>query len=323
MESEAKMIAEAILQLKQEESTVKDFLYPVFSMFFSAMAGGLIAFLLFKYQEHVKLHRERMDIINNWVLSCQEAFQGLMTVKGLYRLRLGSNPIQRTFAIPEVVKKLDKLDLNVAELSFLHSTGDESELFSSKWKSTQKIGAMVKNFNLAVDAWEARKVLSSEILPELAKHNGSESATVNVDLDEIDRIVGRPKFIKYISLSEYSLKVTDEILIELVDFITTFKDTARFYVDTQRVGKYGYILRWDVGNNNELSDLLKRCPEVDYGFLSNYSSLPEERLRLELCTPYDENEDRIPQDDSDEISKKIKEYKIEAHINRKYRCFWR
>ncbi|WP_423750531.1 hypothetical protein, partial [Citrobacter freundii] len=64
MSNDALMIASAILNLQQESSIFKDFLFPLLSALLSVLAGYYIANKSFKKQEKLKTELDRVNSCN-------------------------------------------------------------------------------------------------------------------------------------------------------------------------------------------------------------------------------------------------------------------
>ncbi|MBK4340421.1 hypothetical protein JJQ24_26100, partial [Enterobacter hormaechei] len=84
MHHDAQLIAQSILELKQNSDTVKDYLFPVLMSFFSALLGGLCAYYFNQRQERNKNEKENFSVATKIFTSALTALNQLIGIKANY-----------------------------------------------------------------------------------------------------------------------------------------------------------------------------------------------------------------------------------------------
>ena len=88
--SEEQLIAEAILQLKQESNVIKDYIFPIAMALFSSLIGALVGYKVYLRQEKLTIERGKLDIANKWSIMAYQMHQQLISIKANYYDRLNS-----------------------------------------------------------------------------------------------------------------------------------------------------------------------------------------------------------------------------------------
>ncbi|QIC62866.1 hypothetical protein [Acinetobacter schindleri] len=70
--NEEQLIAEAILQLKQESNVIKDYIFPIAMALVSSLIGAIVGYRVYLRQEKLTAERRKLDILNKWILIADE-----------------------------------------------------------------------------------------------------------------------------------------------------------------------------------------------------------------------------------------------------------
>lgn len=102
MSNDALMIASAILNLQQESSNFKDYIFPALTTSGSVLLGYLMANNTFAKQEIIKSEIARVNDFNKFLVAIDSGMQTLIAIKNTYMGRINSNPIERALSIPTI-----------------------------------------------------------------------------------------------------------------------------------------------------------------------------------------------------------------------------
>ncbi len=269
MHDQTKQLIDAILELKQEPSYFKDYLFPIVSAFFSSILGAAIAYFTLRWQENIKIEKEKMDIANKWLLIAEGARSNLLAIKSNYHGKLDRNPFNRLGLIPTILIEDNPIEVKYHELSFVVPTAKPNENTYPKWSQIPRFRAMIENYNHAIALWKQRNILSEEFKDKLIQAHGN-AIIDGFSLEHALAAVGRPFLIKFIDLTERLVKLTDDLVIEIDDFLDNFPKYAKTRIRYKRLKRYGSVLTYSNSDNNALLDIIKKSPEADF---SRYEAL--------------------------------------------------
>lgn len=102
MSNDALMIASAILNLQQELSNFKDYIFPLLTTSDSVLLGYLVANNVFAKQGIIKSEIERVNNFNEFLVVIDSGMQTAGSSKKNYKDRINTNPIERAFSIPTI-----------------------------------------------------------------------------------------------------------------------------------------------------------------------------------------------------------------------------
>lgn len=112
---------------------------------------------------------------------------------------------------------------------------------------------------------------------------------MSIDREQIFESVGASNFISLIDLNERAIRFTDDLIMELNDFMKEFPDIGKSLVNTKKLKRYGTILTFSSNENPTLIDIIKKSPEVDYEILSELFGRPAEEIRKEYRSVYEKH----------------------------------
>lgn len=263
MHEEIRMLISAIGELKPETNYFKDYFFPIVSAFFTSLLGAAIAYFTIRWQEGIQMEKEKMNIANKWILIAEDARSNLLAIKGNYHGRLNDNPFYRLGRIPSIFADNRPIVEAYQDLSFivpLEKTDDEDY---PKWSQITRVRAMISNYNLAILLWKERTVLNEEFKEKLIAFYGN-GVVNSVSFDQVLTAVGQPFLIKFIDLTERVVKLTDDLVVELGDFLENFPKYAKTKIRCKRLKRYGSVLTHSDNNNQDLLLMLKKSPEADF-----------------------------------------------------------
>lgn len=283
MHQDISLIINAIESLKQEPNIFKDYLFPIVSAFFTSLLGAWIAYFFFRYQENIKMEKEKIDVTNKWIILAEEAMTSLINFKTLYNNKLTAHPIQRALAVPTIIFTSSPIIEDYSKLSFLTTTVSNSDY--PKWSQINRIRTMIHNYNYLQEIFQKRNDIGQPMKEKVLKKH-SNKAFVNISNSDILTLVDHSELANFIHLTEYIINLIDDLLIEFEDFITNFPTYAKTLIKTKKLANYGGILTYLSTENIKTQELLKKSPDADYTSITNLFGKSEEELKQLFSTGY-------------------------------------
>lgn len=285
MEEDVKNIVEAIVSLRQKSNVFKDYMFPIVSSFFSALLGAGVAFITVRHQENIQLEKHKMIMANKWIILVQNAFATLITLKTNYYQGLSKNTFHRAITVPAIRYIRKPIQEEVSGLSFIVPKEDVSDLVDTKWRQLPRIHAMIENYNFILDIWDERNKIVTPIKEKIMEDYATK-AFVDVNQDLVIQSVGTIKYSGLVEITERCIKLTDDLIIELYDFLQNFPEIAKSLIQTKTLKRYGTVLTYVIEENSTASEILVRMPEVDYEALSELFGKPADEIRSDFHNGY-------------------------------------
>lgn len=271
--SEEQLIAEAILQLKQESSVIKDYIFPIAMALFSSLIGALVGYMVYLRQEKTTTERGKLDILNKWILIADEIQQSLLALKFNYHGRLTSHPYQRFLAIPSIIGTAKKYQFNYYELAFI--TDFES---NNKWLNIGYLRSLFANYETLLSMWEIRNEFNEKVRIQFLNSKSGNKAYVDLDDAEIELYINQVDLSLLIDITERCLRLTDDLITEFYNFFNEFPHAVAHKVDLNLIKNYGFIIAFDMEKNKVIKPLLVDSPIPDYKKISELSGRSIEEL---------------------------------------------
>lgn len=281
MNDDIRLIVNAIESIKQGDSIFKDYVFPIASAFFTSILGALIAYFFFKYQEVIKIEKDKMDTANKWTLLVSEAKENLIAIKQNYHGLLGDDPVQRALAIPTVLFTAKPIIQDYSRLSFVVTKDLKGKY--PKWSQIPQIRARIHNYNYLLDLWCKRNEVERPIKKKVLQQY-SDKAFVDIELAKIIDCVGEAEVVSLVDLTEHVIKLTDDLLIEFDDFLSNFPVFAKTLIDTKRLEAYGSVLTYSNNHNKSLLALLEKSPDSNYELIAKLFGTTKEQLEKRYST---------------------------------------
>jgi hypothetical protein len=287
MNEESVLIVKAIESLQQEANPLKDYLFPLIAAFFSSLLGAFVAYFTISHQDKIKLEKDRVHIINDWVLLAEGAMQSLISIKQNYHGKLSNNPFQRALVTRAFIHSTKKIDKNISELSFIIPKKDDTESIKEKWRQLPRIRAIIENYNFIIELWNKRSKDGRPLIEKILKDH-SNLAHAHVTQEQIFESVSPADFIVLIDLTEKAINFTDDFIIELNDFIAEFPKVGKSIINSKAIEKHGPIICYKTEDNPILLGLIEKEPEVDFAALAILFGLSIEDVKQEFTTGYEQ-----------------------------------
>jgi hypothetical protein len=285
MHDETELIVNAIESLRQEGSIFKEYIFPIASAFFTSLLGAGIAYKSFRYQEDIKIEKEKMDIANKWTLLADEARSNLISIKQNYHGKLTENPFQRAAAIPTILFTAKPIVEDYSQLSFLVPKQSSDDY--PKWSQIPRIRTVIHNYNYVQELWLKRNEIERPIREKVVQQY-STKAFVDVSPEQIFECAGEASSVLLVDLTEKAIKLTDDLLIELDDFRANFPVYVKTHINTKRLKRYGSVLTYSIDKNEILLAMLKKSPNTDYSSVTTLFGATTEELKQRYSTGYEE-----------------------------------
>lgn len=270
--NEEQLIAEAILQLKQESNVIKDYIFPIAMALVSSLIGAIVGYRIYLRQEKLTAERRKLDILNKWILIADEIHQSLLATKYNYYGNLTSHPYQRFLAVPSIIGMGQNYQFEYHELVFIT---DQKE---TKWLNVAYLRTLFANYNTLLSMWNIRNEINDKVRIQFFKANNLNIVYADLSDEEIESKINQSDLSCLIDLTERSLRLTDDLIIEFYKFLNEFPAAVSRKIDLNLLKNYGFILHLDLKTNKAIHLLLEECPLPDYKKISKITGRTEEEL---------------------------------------------
>jgi hypothetical protein len=259
---ETAQVVQAIESLQQEPNLFKDYIFPIASALFTSILGAGIAYFTLRSQENIQIEKDKMNNTNKWTFLLEEAGTTLMAIKMIYYDQLSDNPIQRISAIPSILLNAQPINEKLESLSFIVKKLD-SKTEPEKWSQISKIKLMVNSYNHLIYLWEQRNSIDKPIKEKLMAEF-SNQGYIDISEQEAIQAIGPAKMVLLIDLTEKVVKFTDDLLIEINDFLINFPAYAKSRIKTKQLKRFGSVITYSNNGNTLLLAMLAKTPEPDF-----------------------------------------------------------
>lgn len=270
--SEEQLIAEAILQLKQESNVIKDYIFPIAMALFSSFIGALAGYFVYLRQEKMAIEKRKLDIVNKWLMMAYQMHQQLIGIKEHYHRNLNTNPISRALSVPTILREHKTYSFEYYELAFMASSKD-----SNKY-NLGKLGLIFDNYENLLVILNKRNEVNEEFKKQLLGIMGICSAVTTVSEKDILNNNDPVLLSVLIDLTEFVLRYTDDLVIQLYNFLNEFPPEARKQIKLKNLKNYGGLLNFDLKSNSYIQELLKEAPLPNLKKIAEISGRTEEEL---------------------------------------------
>lgn len=242
MHQEIEPLIQAIESLRQDVNPFKDYVYPIISGILSSLLGAGVAYLTLRHQDNIQIEKEKLNTVNDWMLLAESAFATLVTFKTNYYKKIDSNPFQRALTIRSIIHISNKIDKNISSLSFIVPKKEDEKSLNIKWRNIPRIRTMVNNYNYILDLWEKRNEIERPIKEKLLQDHSSQTSYADVNSKDILNSIGATKITSLIDITEQLIKLTDDLLIEIDDFMSEFTGYKPIFItEPELAGKGGSL----------------------------------------------------------------------------------
>lgn len=145
---------------------------------------------------------------------------------------------------------------------------------------------MLANYNFLLKLWEQRNQNMEKFNKKLISQSGGKVFTT-LTYSEIVSSVGKSEFAVLIDLTERVISLTDDLIIEINDFLLNFPLSAKKLINLKRLRKYGALIIYSNNDNKILLDLIDRNPAVDISKLEYLFGESSAEIKQRLKTGYE------------------------------------
>lgn len=299
MNSEALLIAQAILATKQDADTFKDYIFPVLMAFCSAFVGGVVAYRFNLRQERIREERAKFSTVSKLQLIMMSCLNDLIAIKVNNFIDMQTdNPIQRTMSVGAILSNSRPVDFDFSTLSFIKSIPTANLPLTQQllnflkyrvmrcsrvvpsavevgksWRNLNRLVACIGNFNYIFTILEERNVLRREVEDKLHSANLSSRFTH----EQLLGVVEEHKLIKLVDLTEMLFALTEFIINELHSFVKEFPEIAESNIELSLVGGGG-LLRFSSDGRPLFERALNPILKPNYRILSEFMGASVEEL---------------------------------------------
>ncbi|BBR59359.1 MULTISPECIES: hypothetical protein [unclassified Klebsiella] len=300
MSHDAEIIANAIAALKPAPDYLKDYWLPIFTMFCSALLGGLVAIRINRGQELQRTAKDNFATANQTFILAHECLNNLIAIKSNYAGNITwGEPLYRAIAYPTVLAKLEEVAFTATGFYFIRAepTANKSlfektsrwvkyrllrmkpkapnpDAIAMTWRNTVRISSMFGNYNQVMMYLRARNEIGEWVKEPLSRMDfGNKQSFL-----ELPEIIGAPMTAKYVSITELTIALTDHVIKELYSFLMNFPDIAESNIELSRIRDWGTLPRYK--NDKPLFlKCLEPTPAPDFAKLAKYTGLSVEEAQ--------------------------------------------
>lgn len=266
MSSQEQLIANAILQLKQDTNIIKDYVFPIAMAFFTSFIGACAGYFVYLRQERLSAEKKKLEIINKWLLMADEIHQSLLALKSNYHGKLSSHPYQRFLAIPTIIGTNKKYQLDYYELAFI--TDFDSQI---KWLNVGYLRTLFANYESLLSIWEIRNEFNDKVRIQFFDTLVENKSYVDLVDSEIELNINQSDLSFLVDLTERAIRLTDDLIQEFFEFFVDFPEAVSKRIDLKLIKNYGKIIIIDIRKNKAIQPLLLDSPLPDYEKISQLS----------------------------------------------------
>lgn len=275
MSQDIQPIVDAIIGLKQSNSILKSYIWPILPAVFTTLAGFFIASYNFKRQESIKADAQKIEAANKFIVQMDSAFQSLISTKMRYKDVINDTPLDRAFSIGPSSGYFSTVS-GVDNLVFLAKGCKvvDGQPYYVTWNNVPRINAMVGNYLYLLDIIKSRNNLLKNLEPYLSYTNeGHQMLDFETMKPEVFNLIKH-----LINSTEIMLKMTDGLIIEFNSFMCGIEEAIKQSIDIKRVSHLTTIIKFNT-NNQFIQNSLQPVPEPNYLALAQLFGRDEESVR--------------------------------------------
>lgn len=269
MEYELHELTAAVRALAESDWYDSPLLISSLGTLIGVFAGAGITHLTFTKQEFKKVETEKIRTVNKWLLIFTERLNGLIAMKRNYSKRIQNSkfptePLSRATLVPIILINSKMIENEIDDLVFIsekedckHKEKNKSKLNGINWQQLSYISLLKSNYNVLLSFWNTR----NKNLEELINKYGGELELS--DLYSKDR----PACQGLIELTETVITLTDELIVSINDFLTTFPSIAKTRINNKILKDNDMFLGKSKDDTSEFQESLVRLINADKGRL--------------------------------------------------------
>lgn len=283
MSNDALMVASAILNLQQDSSIFKDYVFPALTTSGSVFLGYLIANHTFTRQEIIKSEIERINNFNKFFVAIDSGMQTLITIKNTYRGKINTAPIERALSIPEI--KCFFPPTPDATLVLFLAKGNKysaSSSFYESWNNLPRVNAMLGNFQYLHDKVNHRNSVLSQ-LREFYKLNSQGQSVLDANslTPEAFKVLKTA-----VDLTEGVVCLVEGLLKEYYSCLKHMPNAARLSINEKLTKKHIEILTYS-NPSPHFRDSFSPVPSVDISELAKILGTTEDVAMASFISGYE------------------------------------
>ncbi|MCK7450345.1 hypothetical protein [Enterobacter chengduensis] len=269
MNQDALVIARSILELKQDGDVLKDYIFPFFVAFFSALLGAGVAYSFNKRQERHRIERERFDLANKLLSDVTSALNSLVSIKSNYIGLTEVDPYKRAFSIPFTMLDERSLGVDIARYYFIEPkqtcnftimqkisrwinqkivrvvpSEPSMEDFGKSWRNLMRVKAFVNNYNYILFVLHKRNAIEEDIKKEIQTICRQQKVDPRkASLEFVLLHLEGEKLVHHVHLTELFISLLDHVLKEMDSFVNCFPDIAESNIEMKMIGERAKVVR--------------------------------------------------------------------------------
>lgn len=241
MSSEVALIVQAIESLKEPKDWLSEWGLQFFTTTLSVFLGAAVTYWLLKHQEKTDIEKAKLDAVNGWIMKANLAYEALMRIKSIYANLLNEVPLSRTASIVEVRFQYSPITPSLENLLFTLPPLDTKLGEFPKWGQVAKIQKLFNDYNACLDLWVARNELNAPLVEKI-KDVYRDRGNITLQQPDVIGLIGAGNYKLLIDTTERVVRLTDDLIIALAEFIEEYPVYVKGIIDTKKLKHYGSII---------------------------------------------------------------------------------
>lgn len=282
MSPDTKALVDAINNLRQSSSVVKNYIWPIVPVVISSIGGFYIASYNFKSQEVIRTELRKIENVNRFLVQIDSAFQSLVSVKLSYAHHITDNPIERVLTIPEITNQFSDVN-GVEELVFLAKgcKVKEGDPYYVSWNNIPRINTMVGNYKYLLQRIYARNELRREF-EIYAGFDDDNNAILNL---QSLNAKAQSLLKKLVCCNESVIALVDGLILEFNSFLCGITKAIEEAIDMKKIRDLTLLVTFN-NNNKFILQALQPSPRPNFNQLSRLLGVDIEVAKSMFDTGY-------------------------------------
>lgn len=145
---------------------------------------------------------------------------------------------------------------------------------------------MIHGYNSVQELWRKRNEIERPIREKIIQQHSTESYAY-VTLEQAVECVGKADLSVLIDITEKVIRQTDDLLVELDDFVANFPVYAKTRINLEIIRNYGSVLNYSK-YGNKVPPILRKSQKADYSLVTELFGLTTDQLEERYSTGYED-----------------------------------
>jgi hypothetical protein len=147
-----------------------------------------------------------------------------------------------------------------------------------KWGKITLITAMISNYNMVLDIWRTRNDLIISVRGTVL--DGVQEGYRYIETSKLRSEIGDQKLLQLVDLTEKAIIYTDDLIVELYDFLVNFPVYAKSRINYKLIKDYQNIVMADDTKDLYIQKYIEKSPDADYSSVVDLYGMNLETLKI-------------------------------------------